>query len=164
MLTLSDFWSGTVFLQAALTAGATVMTWRGLHLSGDKKFIFWGSASVLAFLVTLFMGAMANHDSTAAIDKANNRAADSDRKLTDIQTGIIDLKQIVSPNGGSAAEVVASAVAKIQEQQMAIDSLQRRMNEMKRAGRLDTHFYQDGKDAASVGSFEVDQASGEIHL
>jgi len=87
MLSVSDFESGPALAQAALVGIAAVMSWRGLHLSGDRgRFkLIWGALSVGSFLGTLLIGAWANHDSTKSISGARQDRAAAIERLTSIQ-------------------------------------------------------------------------------
>src|SRR5271166_4918653 len=127
MLTVSDFLSWPVLLQAILAGSAALMAWRSLHLSGDRRLApLWGTASVATFVVALVVGAIGNHESTEAIRKANGLEETNAQALIKIQDGISDLKKVVAPDGASVEQVLAAAVTKIQNQQREIDSLRGR--------------------------------------
>ena len=68
MLSVADFESWSVLLQAVLAAGAAAMSWRGAVLAGDRKrkhALAWGMASAVTFILALLIGAIGHLEESA---------------------------------------------------------------------------------------------------
>jgi hypothetical protein len=104
MLVLSDFESWPVLVQAGLVGVGVAMSWRGLHLSGDRGRLrlLWGALSVGSFIAALFVGAVANHDSAKLISDAQTDRTTAVNNLSDIKSSLEIIQDAMTKIAGAA--------------------------------------------------------------
>lgn len=180
MLSPSDFESWQVFAQAALVGLAAVMSWRGLHLSGDKHGrarLLWGAVSAASVCAALFLSAWSNHDAREMVTAADKRAKASTEELTKIQQSIDGLNNQnailvsviskiadaanINPNQStqSLANQIIDRLSIIQRQ---IDQTKSHLDELEHPPPDQNSIYQAGHKIADVIRGRIDLVRGVV--
>lgn len=172
MLSVSDFESGPALAQAALVGIGAAMSWRGLHLSGDRGWfkLLWGAVSIGSFFGALLIGAWGNHDSLQSVSSAEKSRVEATQRLTDIQQTLSKMNSAMSKIAGAAELDPNQSVQSLADQVInKISSMQAKLNQTN--SRVDAlehpppdpnTIYQNGKNVGDVIRGTINTDAGTV--